>query len=228
MTHFIHTLIVLIVFAACNAEGAGSLPPDAMVLPQSPSQGCSPANCDDGVACTEDRCMQRICWHLPSVSLCAAGQTCDPRIGCATGRACAVNTDCTDMDPCTANERCDPSARVCLRDVLDGDRDGDPPRSCGGNDCDDSDPRRRPGLPDRCDGIDNDCNGVIDDHPTDCLYPGATCLSGNCVYRTAASDPRVSPSIRQTSLIRVSRSSMSVPRGPCNAKLILRRFSASS
>jgi len=34
-----------------------------------------------------------------------------------------------------------------------------------GGDCDDLDPRINPGADERCDDIDNDCNGVVDDHP---------------------------------------------------------------
>lgn len=41
------------------------------------------------------------------------------------------------------------------------DRDGD--GSPEGEDCDDADPRRSPRLPEACDGIDNDCNGLPDD-----------------------------------------------------------------
>ena len=36
-------------------------------------------------------------------------------------------------------------------------------------DCDDGDPDRFPGATERCDGIDNDCNGLIDDKPIDPL-----------------------------------------------------------
>jgi len=34
-------------------------------------------------------------------------------------------------------------------------------------DCDDTEARRRPGLPEVCDGLDNDCNAVVDDDATD-------------------------------------------------------------
>lgn len=44
------------------------------------------------------------------------------------------------------------------------DADIDGVTSCDG-DCDDSDPSRFPGNPEVCDGIDNDCNGQIDDNP---------------------------------------------------------------
>jgi hypothetical protein len=47
---------------------------------------------------------------------------------------------------------------------LDGDCDGDGYTRNGG-DCDDSNPSVHPGAPELCDGIDNDCNGLIDDGP---------------------------------------------------------------
>jgi len=60
----------------------------------------------------------------------------------------------------------------------DGDGFGDPAvtlEQCGqpagyvadGTDCDDSTARRRPGLAEVCDGLDNDCNLVVDDGATD-------------------------------------------------------------
>jgi len=45
----------------------------------------------------------------------------------------------------------------------DGDGDGFIAESLGGNDCDDDDAALSPGLADACDGVDEDCNGVVDD-----------------------------------------------------------------
>ncbi len=43
-----------------------------------------------------------------------------------------------------------------------------------GGDCDDANPARRPGLPDRCDTVDNDCDGTVDeDQPPSIWYPDA-------------------------------------------------------
>ncbi len=44
------------------------------------------------------------------------------------------------------------------------DADGDGFATCQ-NDCDDASPARFPGHPEVCDGLDNDCNGLVDDNP---------------------------------------------------------------
>jgi hypothetical protein len=80
---------------------------------------------------------------------------------------------CSDSDPCT-EDLCDPANGQCLflpySYDLDGDghrgprpgyRPGDP-GSCG-DDCNDRSPLARPGGIEVCDGLDNDCNGVVDD-----------------------------------------------------------------
>jgi len=181
----------MIILVACSSEGPSVPQPDGATtsdatidVPAGDSRlpGCSMnSECDDGVSCTEDRCIERVCRHLPNAARCGAAQTCDDRRGCVAGRACGTSADCADMDPCTVRERCDPSARVCVSERLDGDSDGEPPRSCGGNDCDDDNPRRRPGLPETCDSADNDCNGMVDDSVSDCTMPGSVCSSiGRC------------------------------------------------
>jgi formylglycine-generating enzyme required for sulfatase activity len=57
--------------------------------------------------------------------------------------------DCDDDDPYTLGGE---------------DKDGDEyvDEACGGDDCDDSDANIFPGAPKRCDGADNDCDGLID------------------------------------------------------------------
>ena len=49
---------------------------------------------------------------------------------------------------------------------IDVDGDGSMSMECGGDDCDDEDPRRFPGNTDICDEVDNDCNGTLNDGVT--------------------------------------------------------------
>ncbi len=139
---------------------------DAAQLLDAGPPGCtSDAECDDGVDCTADTCTSATgaCRHQVVPALCPAGSSCHPVRGCEMGRPCATDADCADDDACTTNERCDPAARVCVVDPLDGDGDGDPPRVCGGMDCDDSRSTVYAGAPELCNTVDDDCDGTIDE-----------------------------------------------------------------
>ncbi len=103
----------------------------------------------------------------PSVDLCR------PNV-CVEG-VCQVGTPvvCDDGDECT-EDSCDSQTGTCRYRELSSDQDGDgfkgprggyapgAPGACG-DDCDDSSPLAFPGGMEQCDGVDNDCNGVIDD-----------------------------------------------------------------
>lgn len=47
--------------------------------------------------------------------------------------------------------------------AADADGDGHDAAAAGGSDCDDLDPDVHPGVPEVCDGVDNDCSGAVDD-----------------------------------------------------------------
>ena len=72
------------------------------------------------------------------------------------------------------------------------DQDGDGYGYCA-TDCNDFDPNIHPGLPEVCDGLDNDCNGVIDEG-TECFDDdgdGYTEEGGDCNDSDAAISPGI-------------------------------------
>lgn len=174
--------------------GCGDPPPTDGNVPgldsgvDSGPTGCTDdSDCGDGVDCTEDTCNPSTgsCRHSIVPALCPAGASCHPVRGCEMGNPCADDTDCEDEDACTVNERCDPATRVCVVDPLDGDGDGDPPRVCGGGDCDDSNADVFGGASERCNGTDDDCDGSVDE-ATDMEMCGAMriCSDGRCTCMT--------------------------------------------
>ncbi|MBL8615925.1 MAG: hypothetical protein JNM72_09990 [Deltaproteobacteria bacterium] len=108
------------------------------------------------------------------------------------------DVDCDDADPRTwpgAEEQCDGADNDCDGEVDEGllltwypDADGDgfgdeagATLGCApaegevaqGGDCDDADVEVAPGAPERCDGVDNDCDGVVDDDVLSVWYVDA-------------------------------------------------------
>lgn len=75
--------------------------------------------------------------------------------------------DCDDSDPATypsAPEECS-AIKDYNCDGRGGDQDGDGYYLC--DDCYDDDPNSYRNAPEICDGVDNNCNGSIDDYPVD-------------------------------------------------------------
>jgi Putative metal-binding motif/Regulator of chromosome condensation (RCC1) repeat len=158
--------------------------------------------CDDGIACTRDACVAGSCVPTLDEGACGAGTSCDPRAdACVAGPVCELDADCRDQDPCTVHERCEPSSRRCVYEVLDGDGDGHPPVVCGGLDCDDLEREVAPGAAELCDGRDDDCDGQVDEAPaSDACGDRMACVLGSCACaggtvecdhacRSLASDP---------------------------------------
>jgi len=131
----------------------------------------SDADCDDGVACTADRCDPLAgCVHAPDDHLCetafctTVGAVCDAALGCTGGGA----RDCADADPCSF-DRCIEADRRCENVLEDSDGDGaldavpDSFTCTRPLDCFVGDPTVYPGAPELCNGRDDDCDGAIDE-----------------------------------------------------------------
>jgi putative metal-binding protein len=105
-------------------------------------------DCDTGDACARAECREGTCVPLPAIV-------------------------CNDQDPCT-EDACDAQSGQCsfTPTTLDLDADGHrgpkpgfapgAPGACG-DDCDDRSAAAHPGGSEACDGVDNDCNGKVDD-----------------------------------------------------------------
>lgn len=146
-------------------------------------------DCDDNISCTIDACNAGTCSHIvgpnSGATGCPVGRFCEPGKGCIASPACATDTDCVQVlavDACKTNITCDPVTALCVFKPLDKDGDGHSPAVCGGDDCNDADPTIFPGHSEVCDGLDNDCDGTIDNDAT-CDDPLTSCQSGACACR---------------------------------------------
>lgn len=153
--------------------------------------GCA-NGCNDNIACTIDTCSQGSCVHTPGT--CPAGEYCDAATGCVKVPVCSTQAQCDAVwgsDPCKANVHCDGATATCKFEMLDKDSDAHAPVVCGGDDCDDADPLKHPGLAETCDGKDNNCNGPVDESATcaglqvcqagACTCPPANACGTDCI-----------------------------------------------
>jgi hypothetical protein len=169
--------------------------------------GGTPISCDDGNPCTVDSCAGGTCFHDAD-----AGATCT-LVGGAPGicNELAACVECLTAEQCpgtdTACQRRVCNAGVCEIENLPGEA-----RTCGVGaclrtvqSCVNGQPQECvPGLPtaEACNGIDDDCDGDIDedwDFQTDpnncggcgeiCVLPNATpvCNSGQCAIESCDS-----------------------------------------
>jgi hypothetical protein len=168
--------LLLSALSACREHHATiDLPPlppahDASVrepLPDGSAACRRDSDCDDGVDCTRDLCVNgRYCANARDNSRCSDGifcngeETCEPPSGCRPG----TPRRCNDDDVCTVDS-CDEAGKQCVHDPRDFDGDGEADWHCnGGTDCDDFDATRSKNSQEICnDGVDNDCDDLVDE-----------------------------------------------------------------
>ncbi|QQR91782.1 MAG: putative metal-binding motif-containing protein [Myxococcales bacterium] len=133
-------------FSGSASSDAGTSSPDASLCP---------IDCDDGVACTEDLCVDGSCQNTPNDALCGDAERCHPTRGCIAAR-CTDQASCDDGLVCNGEETCSP-----------GHPSADPVTGCLG------------GLPmncgsgDQCDASCYDCgSGSCSESLQMCVYAG--------------------------------------------------------
>ncbi len=155
------------------------------------TESCSPGgqclsgsivDCNDGIACTIDQCSNetRACVSTaPDVDEDGHGDS-----SCLDTNGTPLGDDCNDLDGnrfpgnvefCDA-ENHDEDCDSTTFGIVDVDSDGHPSAECCnldeeaspaaflcGTDCDDTKSNINPGVTEACDGLDNNCNGDVDE-----------------------------------------------------------------
>ena len=101
----------LLALSACGSDSRGGGTGDAAVqddaaLREAGSGMCTmDADCDDGIACTNDSCaVGGVCRNLPDNALCEESELCTRDEGCVDG--CENDEDCNDGIFCNGVETC--------------------------------------------------------------------------------------------------------------------------
>ncbi len=142
----------------------------------------NPIRCDDGIACTTDTCSEALrgCMHR---AIDADGDG-SASLTCVNARGEALGSDCDDddrlispgaLEVCDAggrDEDCDPATYGGIDFDGDGFEDA---RCCNGTscgtDCNDALQSSNPLGTEACNGVDDDCDGMIDEGVRISVYP---------------------------------------------------------
>ena len=157
----------------CVSMETRSGPQDVCLpAPDTFCQGCG-ANAECGDAWD-------ICAPLAGGNYCLVDCSEDPTI-CPAGFSCGL---IGGVDDGLIVLQCVPNNGVCCVDG-DGDVYGEG-EGCLGTDCDDSNPDVYGSAPELCDGLDNDCDELVDNMPVDCGV--ASCELGSLGYFETAAE----------------------------------------
>lgn len=143
-------------------DAGGSDAPDATSTDDggtvTPVDAGGPGVCGDGMV---DRGRGETCDDGNQL----AGDGCEPVSCTETPSPTCAGVVCSDGDPCTVDV-CDATSKTCTFRVIDADGDGFSPSVCPeasvhkGGDCNDGNAAILPGAPERCDGVDNNCDAA--------------------------------------------------------------------
>ncbi|MFO0684058.1 MAG: MopE-related protein [Sandaracinus sp.] len=148
------------VSGACRSNGCG----DGVT---NGAEDCDDMNADDTDGCKADCTFTCVVdADCPVADVCAGTPVCTSSHTCTPP---TMSLDCSDTDPCTT-DTCDPTTGCAHASVLvDADHDtffAITP-SCGGDDCDDTNPNAFPGAPEVCGATsDLNCDGQAGAMPT--------------------------------------------------------------
>ena len=137
-------------------------------------------SCEENVQCGEVR---DLCIGMPERdddTFCSI--LCDP----FDPESCPVGFSCVELVAEMSTFQCKPDDGVCCVDA-DGDgygRGG----GCAGADCNDAHPGINPGAEEVCDGVDNDCDDLVDNEAVDC-EDCHRCVEGACQPVGEGEDP---------------------------------------
>ena len=206
-----------------GAGGAGGAGPT--VDPELGGPCVDDSECNDNIPCTFDACDKTLnrCRFKPDDSLCQNGiycdglEKCDQKLGCVAGTPidCGTNVDTCMIDTCVEQ------TQSCSHVLRDADGDGDPDIHCGGGDCDDMNPLVNSKVPEVCgNGIDDNCNGLIDEMPCvspahdKCNDPLNISAPGSYAMSTLGAVPDYATSCSPTGMLRDVVAAILLPAGP--------------
>ena len=121
-----------------------------------------------------------LCVPLSQGNYCTISCERDPSV-CPAGFTCGL---IGSVDDGVVLQQCIPNNGICCVDG-DGDVYGEG-GGCFGTDCDDTNPDVNASAPEICDGLDNDCDEIIDNDVIDCAE--ATCILSTEGYSESAAE----------------------------------------